>query len=398
MIGHKNTKNHKSGLTISRCSHDIALTHPRHEIQKYGERRSGVLPALSLNGLYWENSNAKPCSHVRSEFGSCSIHSGKPQSGILTRNHIFRRFGIMIVDAGKAMGATHDRIHRLPCWNGRIEIAPLKGGISNESFVVNDAAGRHVVRFGKDYPFHHVFRDRELMTARAAHEAGFAPRVEYAQTGVMVTEFLGAKTYAAEDVVANRSRIAELVRRFHREMARHLSGAGFMFWAFHVIRDYARTLEIGGSRMVEHLPGYLALAEELEAAQMPLPIVFGHNDLLPSNFLDDGKRLWLIDFEYAGFSTAMFDLAGVTSNAGFDADQSEDFLTTYFEGPPDQAVRRSFAAMQCASLLREAMWSMVSELHLSAPGADYVAYTTENLTRLDAALEHYRKHYGKHSS
>ena len=52
---------------------------------------------------------------------------------------------------------------------------------------------------------------------------------------------------------------------------------------------------------------------------------------------------------------------------------------------PDEAIRRSHAAMQCASLLREAMWSMVSELYLDAPGIDYVAYTEENLVRLDAA-------------
>ena len=66
----------------------------------------------------------------------------------------------------------------------------------------------------------------------------------------------------------------------------------------------------------------LALAEELEQAQVALPIVFGHNDLLPANFLDDGNRLWLIDFEYAGFSTAMFDLAGAASNAGMSADEA----------------------------------------------------------------------------
>ena len=52
-------------------------------------------------------------------------------------------------------------------------------------------------------------------------------------------------------------------------------------------------------------------------------------------------------------------------------------------------------AMQCASLLREAMWSMVSELHLSAPGADYLTYTAENLARLDAALETYQTTHGK---
>ncbi len=291
-----------------------------------------------------------------------------------------------------------DRIADLPCWNGAIEIEPLKGGLSNESFLVKDASGRHVVRFGTDYPFHHVYRERELMTARAAHAAGFSPQIEYAEPGVMVSAFLDAKTFSAVDVAAERERVARLLRRFHEEMPRHVSGAGFMFWPFHVIRDYARTLEVGGSRMIPELARYLGLAGELEAVQAPLPIVFGHNDLLPSNILDDGEKLWLIDYEYAGFSTAMFDLAGATSNAGLTAEQSDEFLRAYFGGAPSPDIRRSLAAMQCASLLREAMWSMVSELYLDAPGADYVGYTADNLMRLQEALDHYQSVSGKHSS
>lgn len=293
------------------------------------------------------------------------------------------------------MTTSEDRIRALPIWKGRVTIEPLRGGLSNESWVVSDKAGRHVVRLGRDYPFHHVFREREAMTARAAHAAGLAPEVRYSEPGVLVTAFLGARTYGAEDVRANIERIAQLVRRFHDEMPKHVSGVGFMFWPFHVIRDYARTLEAGGSRMVGALPSYLALANELEAAQTALPIVFGHNDLLPANFLDDGRRLWLIDFEYAGFSTAMFDLAGAASNAGMNAGESETLLSAYFGGAPTPEVRRSHAAMQCASLLREAMWSMVSELHLDAPGVDYLAYTEENLARLDAALDAYHSVYGK---
>ena len=91
----------------------------------------------------------------------------------------------------------------------------------------------------------------------------------------------------------------------------------------------------------------------------------------------------------------MFDLAGVTSNAGFDHDQTEEFLTRYVGRIPDAALLQSHAAMQCASLLREAMWSMVSELHLNAPGVDYVAYTTENLERLGHSLVAYQTAYGK---
>jgi thiamine kinase-like enzyme len=296
------------------------------------------------------------------------------------------------------VSAAEHRIRALPLWNGPISIEPLKGGLSNESFLVEDANGRHVVRFGKDFPFHHVLREREITAARAAADAGFAPEVQFAEPGVMVSAFLGAKTYGADDVRANRVRIARLMRAFHEEMPKHVSGAGFMFWVFHVNRDYARTLKAGNSRMVDRLPDYLALNDVLEAVQQPLPIVFGHNDLLPANFLDDGKKLWLIDFEYAGFNTAMFDLAGAASNAGMTAEESDELLAEYFGQQPDENLKRSHAAMQCASLLREAMWSMVSELHLTAPGADYVAYTAENLARLDAALETYQTTYGKLSA
>ena len=301
-----------------------------------------------------------------------------------------------MTDAAKI--SAQDRIRALPFWNGTVEIAPLDGGLSNENFLVTDASGRHVARLGRDYLFHHVLRERELMTARAAHEAGFGPRVEYAQNGIVVCEFIEARTYGADDVRQNSARIAPLVRAFHERMPRHVTGPGFMFWVFHVIRDYARTLEVGKSRFTGNLPTYLDLADELERVQAPLPIVFGHNDLLPANFMDDGKRLWLIDFEYAGFNTAMFDLAGAASNAGMSEQESAALLAAYFGHVPDAALLRSHAAMQCASLLREAMWSMVSELHLDAPGVDYTAYTAENLGRLEAALDSYRTRYGKSPS
>ena len=70
--------------------------------------------------------------------------------------------------------------------------------------------------------------------------------------------------------------------------------------------------------------------------------------------------------------------------------QRNSLLAAYFGAEADMGLRKAFAAMQCASLLREAMWSLVPELHLDAPGADYVAYTAENLERLENALDRYR--------
>lgn len=293
------------------------------------------------------------------------------------------------------MADIEDRIRGLPCWDGPVTWERLKGGLSNESFVVTGGGGRFVVRFGEDFPFHHVSREHEHMASRAAHAAGYGPEVHHTGPGVMVIRHIEARTYGREDVRENIGRVARTVAGFHRDMMEHVRGPARMFWPFHVIRDYARTLREGGSRMAPRLPGYLELARELEAAQAPLPIVFGHNDLLPPNMLDDGERLWLIDFEYAGFSTPMFDLAGIASNAEFDRGQSERLLEAYFGAPPGEDLMRSHAATQCASLLREAMWSMVSEIRLDVSGVDYVAYTEENLGLLEAALAGYRDRYGK---
>lgn len=284
---------------------------------------------------------------------------------------------------------TAARIRALPIWAGPVEPEPLPGGLSNESFTVTDRGRRLVVRLGRDFPFHHVFREHEVMVARAAAAAGLAPAVIHAEPGLMVTAHVEGRTYGAAEVRAALGPVAALVRRFHETMPAHVSGAARLFWPFHVIRDYARTLAAGGSRFRDRLAGYVALAGELEAAQAPLPIRFGHNDLLPANVLDDGSRLWLIDFEYAGFSTAMFDLAGLAGNAEFSPEEDAALLAAYF-GADGAALARPHAAMKVAAILREAMWSMVSELHLDAPGVDYEAYTAENLARLAPALERYR--------
>jgi thiamine kinase-like enzyme len=147
--------------------------------------------------------------------------------------------------------------------------------------------------------------------------------------------------------------------------------------------------------LVGRLPEVLEVAAELERAQTPLPIIFGHNDFLPGNIIDDGKKLWIIDYEYAGFSTGMFDLAGLASNASFSSDDSVALLTAYFGTPPTGSLLCSHAAMSCASLLREALWGLVSEMHMSATGADYAAYSRENFARFDAAYAHYQSLYTK---
>ncbi len=113
-------------------------------------------------------------------------------------------------------------------------------------------------------------------------------------------------------------------------------------------------------------------------------VVFGHNDLLAANFIDDGERLWLIDWDYAGFNSPLFDLGGLASNNELPAHSEDALLERYFEAALTDELRHRYAAMKCASLLREAMWSMVSE-HSSSVDFDFVAYTDMNLRRFEDA-------------
>jgi len=280
-----------------------------------------------------------------------------------------------------------------PCWRGSPVIARLQGGLSNASFKVTDDQGAYVARLGRNFPFHHVSRRREAAATRAAEAAGLAPRVHYVGDGVLVSAFVEGRTLAAADLRENIEAVVALIRRGHREMRVAIRGEVGAFWVFHVIRDYADALREAGHPSAD-LAELTEFAATLEKTQVPMPLVFGHHDLLPGNFLDDGRRLWLIDWEYAGFGTPMFDLANLADNADYDADLEARLLAFYFDRSPDDATRRAFAAMKLASALREMLWAMVSELHLAAPGVDYAAYAANCRAKFELARQSYRERRG----
>jgi thiamine kinase-like enzyme len=278
------------------------------------------------------------------------------------------------------------RAATLACWRGKVEPEPLGGGISNHNFRVQDRGRTFMVRIGDDVEVHGVLRRFELAASRAAEAAGISPAVVHAEPGAIVFQFIEGRTLLPADVrePSMLERILPLVRRTHAEIPKHLRGPAPFFWVFQVIRDYAARLREDGSRMVPDLPRLLAAAANLEQAAGPVEPVFGHNDLLAANLIDDGARLWLVDWEYGGFNSPLFDLGGLASNNGLSPEQEDWLLEAYYRAPVAQDLRRRYAAMKCASLLREAMWSMVSELHLTID-FDYQAYTAENLRRFALA-------------
>lgn len=287
-------------------------------------------------------------------------------------------------------------LQKLPCWKGRISVKPLSGGITNVNYLVSDKSGdtvaQYVVRIGQDIPVHQVMRFNELAASRAAFSAGISPEVIYHEAGILVLTYIQSQTLTAEMVRAQPmlERILPLIKSCHQDVPKQLRGAALIFWVFHVIRDYASTLKEGRSQHVSLIPELLDVAQMLEQASNPAQIVFGHNDLLAANILDDGSRLWLIDWDYAGFNSPLFDLGGLASNNGLNEQQEIWLLENYFEQPVNDLLIRQYQAMKCASLLRETMWSMVSEIH-SQIDFDFVSYSRENLTAFHQAYQLFKQ-------
>lgn len=279
-----------------------------------------------------------------------------------------------------------DRIHALGIWNGPIDISAITGGITNRNYLVRDGTLKRVVRLGDDIPVHHISRSNELAASKAAHAAGLSPAVIHHAPGVLVLDYIESKALTPEDLrdAGTLEGVIPLVRACHHDIAREFRGTATIFWVFHVVRDYIATLDAAGSTYSSLFSDLLIKAERLEQAAGPFEIAFGHNDMLAANFLDDGERLWLIDWDYAGFNTPLFDLGGLASNNEFSEDAERAMLEAYYQAPLTPDLWRRYQAMKCASLLREMLWSMVSEIH-STIDFDYAAYTAENRARFERA-------------
>lgn len=275
----------------------------------------------------------------------------------------------------------------LPIWQGKATAEPLGGGITNLNVLVTDAKRRAVVRIGDDIPVHQIMRFNELAASRAAHAAGVSPGVIHHEPGALVIDFVEGRTMTAADLREEDmlEQALALVMHAHRDIPRHLRGPALTFWVFQVVRDYAATLDEGRSRHRPVLAGLLDEAAALERMVGRIEMVFGHNDLLPGNFLHDGQRMWLIDWDYAGWGSPLFDLGGLAANNSLDPAQEAWVLEAYFGAHPDAELWRRYRAMKAAAALRETMWSMVQEIH-SQLDFDYKTYTAEYLDTYRQAL------------
>ncbi len=269
-------------------------------------------------------------------------------------------------------------------WPGlEATIEPLGGGITNRNFRVEVGDETFVLRIGgEDTQLLGIDRPAEHAASRVAAELGLAPEVVafVEPEGYLVTRYIDGEV-GKVDV----AQVGAALRRLHDGPA-----IPSRFDSFRVVEAYRAIADergVGVPPAYEHASEF---AQRIEQRRRDAPLCPCHNDLLNANFIDDGARLWLVDWEYAGMGDPFFDLGNFAVNHELDADGEHLLLESYGSGDGEALV-----LMRFMSDFREAMWGVVQQA-ISTLDFDFRTYAHEHFERLErtAAEARFREALG----
>ena len=269
-------------------------------------------------------------------------------------------------------------------WPGRrARFEPLGGGITNHNVAVDVDGERFVLRIaGTNTSLLGIDRHVELAATEAAAALGVGPEVVsfVEPEGWLVTRFVEGTSPPLE-----RMREPELVARVAAALRAFHDGPPIpgVFDSFRVVEAYRETALAAGGEIpaaYERAQDIARAIEERRGASVPAPC---HNDLLNANFLDDGRSLTIVDWEYAGMGDRFFDLANFAVNNELDSEACSVLLEAYF-GERRVGDRRALVLMRFMSDFREAMWGVV-QTAVSDLDFDFAAYAREHFARLERA-------------
>jgi thiamine kinase-like enzyme len=280
-------------------------------------------------------------------------------------------------------------------WPGaRAQIEVLGGGITNRNFKITLDDGAYVLRVGgRDTELLGIDRRVEHEASLAAAAVGVGPEVVafVEPEGYLVTRFLEGTVVEAETI-----REPEPLRRVAQSLRAVHGGPPIpaRFDPFRVVEAYAATATAHGVVVPTAFEGARETAALVARARGPAAERPCHNDLLTANFIDDGIRLRIVDWEYAGMGDIFFDLANFAVNNGLSDDQTSELLRAYF-GDVRPQHERALALMRFMSDFREAMWGVVQQA-LSDLDFDFRGYADEHFERLErtASAPAFRKALG----
>jgi thiamine kinase-like enzyme len=254
------------------------------------------------------------------------------------------------------------------------------GGLTNKVYRI----GNHVLRIPGEGTAEYINRAHEAESARVAAAAGVSPAIVYAdaKSGVMISELVqNAVTMSPE---AFRQRLGSPARAGLALMKLHTSGGvfPFRFELFAMIDEYLKVL---ATRDVDLPEGYHSVVREADIirtalATNPVALAPCHCDPLCENFLDDGNRMWIVDWEYSGMNDPMWDLGDVSVEGGFSDAQDLEMLTAYFGTDPSASDYGRMVIYKAMCDLLWTLWGLIQHANKNAAD-DFQAYALNRFGR-----------------
>jgi thiamine kinase-like enzyme len=279
-------------------------------------------------------------------------------------------------------------IEKIVAWQGKsISFQPLHGGLTNSNYRVEVDGVPFVVRIpGASTELLAVDRQNEYYNTKAAAETGIGPKIAHylPDEKVMVLEFIQGRTMSIPTLQAPGmpARIAESLKILH-------AGPRFLtdFNMFRLVEFYLNIVKEYEVRIPNNYHSRLPAIARIEQAMAinPLPIVPCNNDLLAENYLDDGQRLWLIDYEYSGNNDPCFELGNTCQEQQYDESRIAEMCAAYFgRAYPDKLAR-----MKLNMIMSDAGWCLWAAIQakISKIEFDFWDWAAERWARAEAKLD-----------
>ena len=272
--------------------------------------------------------------------------------------------------AGPDGGKWDSVLDNLECLRGRPRtVEELPGGLTNINLKVSHPGGTIVVRVAQPgSELLAIDRGAEHLNSRAAAQAGVgAPVLEYVpDPGLLVVGFINGRSFTDEDLLAggHLPRVAAACRQLH-------GGPRFVsdFNMFEIQRGYLDIVTRKGFRLPSRYLEFMPEVARIEKAFLAHPAVTVpcNNDLLAGNFIDDGSKLWLIDYEYSGNNDPCFELGNIWSEANLTLDQLEELMEAYDR----RLLRNRVARARLWGLMSKYGWTLWGSIQSSVSTIDF---------------------------
>jgi thiamine kinase-like enzyme len=258
-------------------------------------------------------------------------------------------------------------LDQVPLVKNRTSVTELSGGLTNRNLAIESDGTKYVARISSNSSdLLNINREDEYKNTILAADVGIGATVhDYLPgQGPLLISYISGKTFGAQDIANNLPRVAKSVRTLH-------SAKPFVsdFNMFTLQKRYLDIVQSNNFIYPDKYLDYEGHIADLKKALSVLPseIVPCNNDLLPGNFIDDGEKIWLIDYEYSGNNDACFELGNIWAEAFLEYDALVELIDSYYGTHRPEKIARAWLQ----SLMAKYGWTLWAAIQASISDIDF---------------------------